>query len=125
MELNHFEKDDVTFYELYVSCPICLDRGHNGLQSFLVHANGGCNGSMYCGDNGYFLCKKCGATSVVYNWQYGGCQIHSKRAINCLEEYGNNTADRFIIFSIIGQMVPATGIAWLQRFLEILQKQHL
>ena len=47
MALNSFEKNGVTYFELYISCPVCMDRGNNTPHAYWSHHNNNCNGDIY------------------------------------------------------------------------------
>lgn len=118
MALNSFEKNGVTYFELYISCPVCLDRGNQTPHSYWSHHNNNCNGDIYMGENAFYYCKKCGATQHVYKWKYG-CPNHSSGEYEFLEASPASLAQAV---STAGQMVNATGIPWLQTFLANMQK---
>lgn len=63
--LNSFEKNGVTYFELFISCPVCIDRGNMTPQAYWSHHDNGCSGDIYMGENAFYYCKKCGATSHV------------------------------------------------------------
>lgn len=118
MSLDNFTKNSISYFQLYISCPVCLDQGRNTSQSFWVHHNNNCNGQIYMGENAYYLCKKCNMTSHVYKWKYG-CPDHSGDTITFLEASPASLAQAV---STAGQLVQSTGIQWLQKFLENMQK---
>lgn len=57
MALNSFEKNGVTYFELYISCPVCVDRGNNTPHAYWSHHNNNCNGDIYMGENAFYYCK--------------------------------------------------------------------
>ena len=79
----HFDKDGVNYFQLYIKCPVCLEKfgQMEALEPiYWTHdykINGtACGGDIYVGDNAYYYCKKCGHTSHVVNWAYK-CPKHS------------------------------------------------
>ncbi len=117
--LDSFEKNGYTYFQLYISCPVCIDRGNMTPQAFWSHHDNNCNGDIYMGENAYYMCKKCGRTSHVMKWKYG-CPNHM-----------NGTDYEYLEASLValaqavstaGQMVSATGLPWLQTFLANMEK---
>ena len=119
MALNKFDKNGTSYFELFISCPVCIDRGNMTPQSYWSHHDRGCNGDIYMGENAFYYCKKCNAASHVMKWKYG-CPNHSSGA-----EYEFLEASAVALaqaVSTAGQMVSATGIQWLQNFLKNMEK---
>ena len=117
--IDSFSKDGYSYYKLYISCPVCIDMGKMTPQAFWTHHNNNCNGSIYMGENAYFMCQKCGAKQHVMKWKYG-CPNHSKS-----DQYEYLEASQVALaqaVSTAGQMVTATGIQWLQTFLANMEK---
>ncbi|MBD8388063.1 hypothetical protein [Dysgonomonas sp. BGC7] len=118
MNVDSLKIDGTTYFKLYISCPVCSDRGYMVAQDYWLHSevnNGcGCDGSIYIGDNAYFVCEKCQESAHVTKWIYS-CTVHSDVEINKLEK-----ADPILVqaVSTAGQMVTYTGIAWLSTFLK-------
>ena len=123
MSLKIIEKGEVTYFQIYVSCPICLDKGITQPQQFITHANNNCNGDMYIGDNGHYCCSKCGSNSNILKWNLEGCDhinnIEIAQNIQ-LRELTNPNKEHMslpIAMGIAGQLVQRTGIEWLQRYM--------
>ena len=112
MALDKFKKKGYTYFQLRISCPVCIDQGKNTAQSFWVHYR--CDGAVYVGDNAYFECKKCGAHDHVKEWRFG-CPSHSGDQLEFLKATSQGFAQAV---STAGQMVRETGQSWLIKFLE-------
>lgn len=113
MILNKRDLDGFNFYELYISCPKCIDIGIVSNSIFATHKN--CGGRIYIGDNAHYLCLECDSTSPAFNWRIE-CQCENSDQIE-FTETDNREFSRWHI-SIAGQLVSKTGVAWLQRFLQ-------
>lgn len=117
----YFDKDGVTYFRLYIKCPVCLERGIGELDAlepilwshdFKINGTP-CDGDMYVGDNAYYYCKKCGYTSHVVNWAYK-CPRHSKDN----DEYVSS--DLKYVASCLTVAAQITlgpkGVRWLRKF---------
>lgn len=113
MALNKFNEGGNTFFQLYISCPVCHDQGRNTERSFWRHADNNCNGDVYVGDNAFYKCRKCGQTSHVKNWAYN-CPSHSSSPDEFVKASSQGLAQAV---STAGQMVQECGLQWLQNFL--------
>jgi hypothetical protein len=112
MSLNKILHGSTTYFELFISCPVCFDQGKNTPHSYWEHQH--CGGNLYVGDNAFYLCSDCKSTAHVFKWRYG-CPNHSGAEIEYLESSPQGLAQAV---STAGQLVQETGIAWLQKFLE-------
>lgn len=112
MALDKFTQGSATYFELYISCPVCCDQGRNTAHTYWEHHN--CGGTTYIGDNANYICKNCKTSAHVFKWKYG-CPSHSGTEIEFLEASAQGLAQAV---STAGQMVQETGVAWLQKFLE-------
>ena len=118
MGLNNFSEDNHTYFQLFISCPVCHDQGRNTERSFWSHYDNGCHGDIYVGDDANYKCKKCGKKSHVKNWAYN-CPGHS----NSPDEFVKASAQGLAkAVSTAGQMVQEAGIMWLQTFLQNMGK---
>jgi hypothetical protein len=125
MDLDSFEKNGVTYFELYAGCPVCLDQKIITSHTYWSHFNNNCNGRVYIGDNGTLLCHKCGVNSHILNWKIlcPNCGKGETVTPALLEtECGGMSFGS--IAGMCGQMVQATGIAWLQTFLGSCKKEE-
>ncbi len=109
--MSKFSSGGYTYFQLHISCPVCHDRGLNTPQSGWVH--NGCGGAIYIGDDAHYQCKSCNYNKHVKEWKYG-CPSHSGDSIEYVKASSQGLAQAV---STAGQMVNATGIAWLQAFL--------
>lgn len=118
MELNSFERNGVTYYELYVTCPSCLELGRNISRTYLIHHNNSCHGNIYIGDNGDLLCSICGARSNILNWKIlcPNCNYDDSENLS-LEEVSDEGMQLKHAVGIASQMAQKTGISWLEKFL--------
>ena len=116
MELNKIEKEGVTYFELFISCPICYDRGIVVNQAYAIHNE--CEGKMYAGDNGHYRCELCNLDAPAYYWEFE-CHCNSKSEFIPFTKTEQPKPDSTAInLSLVGQMVSITGILWLQNFLK-------
>lgn len=119
MGIDSFKIDGTTYFELFMSCPICTDRGHIVASDFWFHSTVDegceCDGCIYIGDNARFFCKKCQKSAHVTKWRYS-CPDHTPDIeINKLKEADFIFAQ---VIPIVGQMVTCTGMVWLSTFLK-------
>lgn len=120
MALNSFSKNGISYFQLFISCPVCYDNGKNTPHSFWTHYDNNCGGDIYLGENASYLCRKCGYGAHAMKWKYG-CPEHS----NMDDELSFKVATPAALAGVIacaGQMVTETGITWLQSFLANLEK---
>ena len=118
----HFDKDGVSYFQLYIKCPVCLERGIGQLEALepilwshdYKNNNTPCGGDIYVGDNAYYYCKKCGHTSHVVNWAYK-CPRHSGDN----DEYVSVSDLKYLASSltVAAQIVLGKdGVKWLRKF---------
>jgi hypothetical protein len=112
MALEKFTADSYTYFQLRISCPVCVDQGRNTAQSFWVHHN--CGGSIYVGDNANFKCRKCNYSDHVKRWSFN-CPSHTNANFEMLKASSQALAQAI---STAGQMVSETGHRWLIEFLK-------
>lgn len=106
-----------TYYQLYISCPVCYQRGKILPQTFWQHGDE-CSGDIYIGDNAHYHCVECDADAHVMEWKYS-CPEHSS---DCEDQYVAAEAGAMAsVVSMAGQIVDKAGIAWLQTFLTNLE----
>ncbi len=113
--LKQFQEDGDTYFQLYIPCPMCDERGY--FRSFWTHYDNNCHGDIYVGDNAYFKCVKCGYSAHVKDWRFlcprhlpdwhGGFEMSAISNSTCI----------ISVIGVVGQMASATGVAWLQKFL--------
>ena len=114
-DLKKFKEGEYTYIQLYIRCPVCIDRGISTSATLWIHHN--CGGDIYVGDNAFYKCTKCGLSEHVMKWAYN-CPSHS----NSPDEFvGASCQALATAISTAGQMTTALGIAWLQRFLANLE----
>jgi hypothetical protein len=111
MALNKFSEGGNTYFQLFISCPVCHDRGRNTERSFWAHYQ--CNGDIFVGDNAFYKCKKCGKTNHVKEWSYN-CPSHSSSPDEFVKASSQGLAQAV---STAGQMVMECGQQWLMKFL--------
>lgn len=117
--LNKVSKNGYTYYELYISCPVCHSNGLNTQQAYWQHHN--CGGELYVGDDAHYDCKKCGANSHVSEWAYG-CPSHMRNAE--YEFLKVDVVELSAVMSAAGQLVNGVGLAWLQKFMSNLEGKY-
>lgn len=61
--MKHFSKDEVEYFQLYIPCPSCIERGKPTQPSYWTHAD--CGGDLYVGNNAHLYCEKCGKSEIV------------------------------------------------------------
>jgi hypothetical protein len=110
MALKKITEEGVTYYEVYMCCPVCNSRGIFTEQSYWLHHN--CGGSMFVGSNALYKCTKCGGSSHVTKWKYI-CPTHSGRQGRFMTVAGTGTPVCLI------PPVPSNevSIEWLQEYL--------
>lgn len=125
MALDSFEKNGVTYFEFYASCPVCLDKGNQTPHLYWSHHNDNCNGLIYIGDNGTLLCPKCGVNNNILNWKVlcPNCKKDETITPALLETECEGMSFGSIV-GMCGQMVQETGLAWLQTFLRSCIKEE-
>jgi hypothetical protein len=119
MSLSNFTKNGVTYFQLFISCPVCQDKGVNTEHSFWTHYDNDCGGDVYLGENAFYLCKKCGKSAHAMKWRYG-CPQHSNMDDE-LSFYSATPAALASVVSCAGMLVTETGISWLTEFLKNLE----
>ena len=114
--IDSFKKNGVSYYQLFIKCPICNERGNNVPPTYWIHDAPDCNdGDIYIGENAYYLCKDCGHTEHLMKWRYR-CSNHSQSYDDYVE-----LTDRSVYADVVaaaGQLVRAAGIPWLQELLK-------
>ena len=101
-------------FELYVTCPVCRERGITTPQTGWIDAHNNCGGIIYVGENAYYCCEY-GHTAHIRECKYK-CPSHSTSD----DEYigvGSSAAITEVM-SCAGQMVSEVGQKWLVKFLE-------
>lgn len=127
MDFKHFCNDGADYFQLYISCPVCLEHNVPTTPSYWTHGttNTGseCGGDMYIGDNGYYYCERCGHMDLIVNWAYK-CPnpIHNQ---NGMDAYISVTDGKYIgkAISIAGQITGIAGIKWLNKLTSALLTQ--
>ena len=119
--INSFEENGTSYYQLYMSCPVCTSRGVSTPQTLWTHYDNNCQGDIYVGDNAYYKCDKCGHSAHVLDWKYN-CPSHSSSPD---EFVGADAASVASTITVAGQLTDKAGIPWLQRFLENLQRDKV
>lgn len=111
--IDSFKKNGVSYYQLFIKCPICNERGVNVSPSYWTHATD--DGDIYIGENAYYYCKDCGHTEHLMKWKYR-CSTHSQSDDDYVELTDKTVyAD---VVSAAGQLVRTAGIPWLQELLK-------
>ena len=111
MALNQIQENGVSYFQLYIACPVCFENGRNTPRSFWEHYN--CGGDIYIGENAFYKCKKCGHSSHVKYWGYN-CPWHSGSPDEFVKAGSAAIAG---VVSCAGQMVNECGQQWLMQFL--------
>lgn len=118
-KIDTFQENGITYYQLYMACPVDYSGSIVAPRSFWTHGDDNCCGDVYVGDNAFYKCKKCGRSAHVMKCRYS-CPVHSA------------TPDELVFFdgatgcvagiNVAGQMCEVAGIPWFQRFLENLHR---
>ena len=120
-KLKSLNIDGVEYFQLYISCPVCLAQGLPTTPSYWYHAVDG--GEVYIGDNGCYYCKDCGYKDLIVNWAYN-CPTHQGTGLG---EYVkvDNLKHIAEAISIIGQVTknPLGTLKWMRRVLAQLEEQ--
>ncbi len=117
MSLNKYTKDGATFFQLYISCPVCQEEGKNTPHAFWSHAMDG--GDIYVSDKATFQCKDCGYTAHICKAQWG-CPTHSGDSDEYVYKQAT-PAGLAAVMSCAGMMVTECGLPWLQNFMASLE----
>jgi hypothetical protein len=112
MALDKIASGANTYYQLKISCPVCVDQGRNTQQSFWQHGTT-CGGAIYIGNDAHFLCKICRTSAHVKQWRFN-CPSHSGATASYLSPSSAGFAQAI---STAGQMVSETGHRWLMEFM--------
>lgn len=107
--IDSIKKDGATYYQLYIKCPICNERGINVPPSYWLHDVD--DGDIYIGDNAFYYCKECGYTEHLMKWRYR-CSTHSSSDDDYVEL--TDVAAYADVISAAGQLVRIAGLPWLQ-----------
>lgn len=106
--------DGVTYWRLYIKCPVCFDNARYVQDSFWYHKQ--CGGDIYLGGNLKLLCKKCGWSIDVRKAKFN-CPIHCECDENTVESSTQFT--NYFPIPILARMVQHVGsIAFLQELLK-------
>lgn len=117
LHLNSFLEADVTYYQLYMRCPVCWANDiDNRPCSLWKHYDDGCFGDIYVGNDAYYKCRKCGRSVHCLNWKYS-CPEHSGSLDFFMGESCQSIANPAGIVRSLPSMVETTGIQWIQSFL--------
>lgn len=118
--LKHFNLDGIEYFQLYIPCPVCLEKGWPTQPTYWLHGaiiNGTeCGGEMYVGENAFYYCKKCGRTEPVLNYGYS-CPNHPKNGDN--GEYIQVQNGRYILnaMTVASQIcLTSTGRKFMRKF---------
>lgn len=129
MELRHFSKDGIQYYQLHIQSPIGLEHNITTFPTCWKHGKlvdgSECGGDIFIGDNGCYYCEKCGAMEPVANWAYRRPYICNGEIDR--EEYlkvlrGNAIAQALALSSKITSC--ENGFNFLNRLLFALENQE-
>lgn len=114
MILKSKQKNGVSYFEVCVSCPKCQDRGIKVNPAFAIHKD--CEGKIYVGDNGCYVCELCDCEAPVNYWEIEcDCNNHSEFLVFKESKEPKSTILDHV--TLAGQLVDTTGVRWLQKFL--------
>lgn len=103
-----------TYYDLVISCPVCLSEGKSGGKPSQWYHGSDCGGKLQIADNGYFRCTDCGVHKHLKNWRYA-CEEHES-------DYRPTTSTAFAVaMSISAQIASTAGIKWYRNLLNNLE----
>lgn len=128
MDFKHFCNDGAEYFQLHISCPVCIEHHLPTTPTYWTHgkiADGTeCGGDMFIGDNGYYYCEKCGNKDLIVNWAYK-CPnpIHGQ---NGMDEYLSITDGKYLANALIvaGEITTGpAGLKWLNRLTSALMEQ--
>lgn len=110
-ELNHFSKYGAEYFQLYISCPICLRDLRPTSPTFWTHSLD--DGDMFIGDDGYYVCKTCGHRKPIIDWAYQcedceGAGLGKSVKLDNLKHIAE-------AISISGQITNVSGVIWLNK----------
>lgn len=115
------EIDGITYYRINALCPNCIEEGINQEPTHWKHSNDNCGGDLYIGNDGNFMCGKCGAKKPASYWR-PLCSRHDGVSCNSMicesQQIGTSHA-----VSLASQMMASTaGIDWFQDFISNIRK---
>ena len=115
--LNKFQENGVTYFQLYIACPIDFEIGRNASCSFWKHGDNECYGDIYVGDNAHFKCIKCGQSAHLKNCRFS-CPEHSNSP-GSFVSFRRGGASVSICWGLPGlaSMVRFCGQQWLIQFI--------
>lgn len=105
-----------TYYDLYIACPVCMERELPARKSYWQHSDNNCGGGLEIGDDAKLLCSTCMKNLGLMNWKWG-CPQHSSGTQ--IEYVGVNQKDTFVeAITAAGQLTRAAGKEWVTRLLQ-------
>lgn len=115
MILDSFQDNGVSYYRLYMGCPVCWRNGNPTEPSFWKHYDNNCLGDIYVGDNASYKCEKCGHSVHVLDWKYD-CPTHSS-SVDFFCGESCSSVDSIGVVRLMPSMVETCGILWIQSFM--------
>lgn len=119
MEIKHFIKEQVEYYQLYAGCPECLKNGTPYSADFWVC--GEC-GDIYVGDNAHIYCSKCEKDFKAIYAHYMSPCCSSGVLYNTVEYSPQPNISASL--SMAATQSSVAGLAWLNKFVKELMKQY-
>lgn len=110
-EIKRKQIGKTTYFELFANCPINYSDGKYAASNNWIHKD--CGGTIYIGDNAYYLCDSCNSEEHVKNWKISSPD-RSFTVNTDIEE--KESIPTGLLFA--GIMVNETGLIWLQTFIK-------
>jgi len=106
---------NLTYYRLYIQCPVCIGMGYRVPFTHWIHGN--CGGYLEIGDNAHYRCARCLHEDHVAFWEYG-CPYHSGGNGNYLVHKKVSVNSIIKALGIAVQMADYGGSVWMKKFLD-------
>lgn len=110
MAIEHFSQSGIEYFQLFIPCPSCIEKGKPTQPSYWTHSE--CGGDLYVGENAFYYCKKCGHTRPVMLWKYS-CPNHPDG------EYYSISDGKYLLnaMTVAGEITKGPGgIKFMRRF---------
>ena len=113
--------EGITYYRIKATCPKCVEEGIKQEPTHWVHGNDNCGGDIYIGNDGSFICGKCGAKKPASYWR-PLCSRHDGVSCNSMKCESQQIGTSHAV-SLASQMMASTaGIDWFQDFISNIRK---
>ncbi len=109
-----YKDGGTTYYRIKAKCPKCLSENRQSPLTTWIHADDNCGGEMYAGNNGHYMCGKCGKEAKAGYWKLH-CPNHGDSSHNSMSL--SSAMQNEDVMSLLSQMTRTTGLSWYREFL--------